>query len=295
MSEFRPLTLDRIPPARPERAEPRSWYEVIAERFPAEGPAPIADEPDEPGEGPETVSSGGRPRRAQFNSIEEIAHSAARRRRAGAPVPPDIQRARDEAKAEARRILTEARQEARRVLEESREEGRRAGYEAGFAAGERSAREQVTERAAADRAACIADLTDFIATTEATSRRAWADMEPELMALVFEIARKVIKMEVEMNRAAAIEIVKNTLRRVADSTSMRIRVHADDLQTVRANREELFSLVDGVRKVEIVEDRRVGTGGCIVETNAGTIDARIETQLEEIRKLLMGGESGGPA
>jgi flagellar assembly protein FliH len=117
-------------------------------------------------------------------------------------------------------------------------------------------------------------------------------MESEIIGLVLEIARKVIKMEVEINRAAALEIVKNTLRRVADSTSLRVRVHADDLETVRANREDLYSLVDTIRKVEIVEDRRVGPGGCILETDAGTIDARIETQMEEIRRLLGGDQPG---
>jgi flagellar assembly protein FliH len=80
--------------------------------------------------------------------------------------------------------------------------------------------------------------------------------------------------------------VRNALRRVSDSGSLRIRVHEDDLETVRANREELLSLVDGIPHVEIVSDRRVGAGGCVVETAGGNIDARIETQLETVGETL---------
>ena len=67
---------------------------------------------------------------------------------------------------------------------------------------------------------------------------------------------------------------------------LRIRVHGNDLETVRTNRADLLTLVDGANHVEIIEDRRVEPGGCIIETNAGSIDARIETQLESVSDAL---------
>ena len=278
MSDFLPLTAPRVPSNKQAPAEPATWYKVIAPQFPA---APTAPEDDTP-----TLEEPDGTRKAHFSSVDEIADRERRRRRPGEPEPREIREMRESAAEQARVIVADARRLAGSILQESREEGYRAGYEAGFASGEQEATRQVTQRANDEREAHGAELSAFIADMEATSRRAWAEMEPEIIGLVFEIARKVIKMEVEINRDAAIEVVKNALRRVADTTSLRIRVHADDLQTVRANREELYTLVDNIRQVEIVEDRRVGPGGCIVETDAGTIDARIETQLAEVRKLL---------
>ena len=83
-----------------------------------------------------------------------------------------------------------------------------------------------------------------------------------------------------------LSVTRNALRRVVEGGTLRIRVNAEDLQTVRGNREELLTLVDNIRHVEIIEDRRVGAGGCIVETDAGSIDARLETQLAEAANLL---------
>ena len=282
MSDFRPLFPARVPSSKPEPVEPLAWFEVIATRFPEAESAP--------NDAVTTRLESDGVHRALFTSIDAVAEREARKRRAGDPEPADVALLRTRAAAEAERLVAEAHHQARLILDQSREQGYRRGYEAGHASGTLDASRQLAQRADDERLAYQADLTEFMSRIERVSRRTWAEMEPEILSLVFEIARKVIKMEVELNREAAVEVVKNTLRRVADSTSLRIRVHADDLATVRANREELYTLVDTIRKVEIVEDRRVGLGGCIVETDAGTIDARIETQLEEIRKMIHEGQ-----
>jgi len=56
---------------------------------------------------------------------------------------------------------------------------------------------------------------------------------------------------------------------------------------VKEHRQDLITLLDGIDHLEITDDQRVGKGGCIIETNAGNIDARIETQLEQVEKALM--------
>ena len=278
MSDFRPLFPRQIDENRAAVVDPLAWTELIAHRFPS---LPSRQDPEEaPAVGPGGVQ------RALFGSIEAIAELEERQRRVGLPEPADVLLLRSEAAEKARLLVEAAEAQVGAIREAARTEGYRQGYDAGWSAGERDAVRETTERFEIERQAQRLALEEFMNSVEATSRRAWIEMEPEILSLVFEIAHKVLKMEVQLNREAAVEVVKNTLRRVADSTSLRIRVHADDLQTIRANRDELYSMVDGTRKVEIVEDRRVGLGGCILETDAGTIDARIETQLEEIRKLL---------
>ncbi len=267
----------RLPSRKPGPAVPVSWFQII-----------VPDTAPTPNQSVEALGEDDAEgvRRPIFASVDVLADRERERKRAGEPEPADVVLRRADAAAEARRIIAEAKETALAILAESREQGYAEGYAAGYAAGEIEATRHLTQRADDDRKTNLADLAAFMVSIEETSRSAWLAMEPEIIGLVFEIARKVIKMEVDINRQPAIEIVKNTLRRVADSTALRIRVHADDLQSVRAHREELYGLVDTIRSVEIVEDRRVGLGGCILETNAGTIDARIETQLDEVRKLL---------
>ena len=53
--------------------------------------------------------------------------------------------------------------------------------------------------------------------------------------------------------------------------------------------DQIAGVFGGFRTVlEIDGDRRVGRGGCVIETNAGSIDAKIDTQLEQVESALRG-------
>ena len=122
-------------------------------------------------------------------------------------------------------------------------------------------------------------LIDSIATQR---KELWEKTELDVVAFVMEMAKRVVKVEVQQNPKVVGEMIRHALRRVADKENIRIRVCPDELEGVRADRKDLLLVLDGARNLEIVDDRRIGRGGCVVETNAGTIDARIDTQFEQI-------------
>lgn len=66
-----------------------------------------------------------------------------------------------------------------------------------------------------------------------------------------------------------------------------MRVHRNDYMRIREIKEELLRKIDGLGYLEVQEDPRVEEGGCIVETVFGNIDARIETQLANLREELL--------
>ena len=107
-----------------------------------------------------------------------------------------------------------------------------------------------------------------------------------MVAFVLDIARQVIRTEVGQNPEIVQNVVRNAIRRVTDKSQVRIRVSVGDAGTVREMRDDLLAVLDGLQNLEIVDDRRVGPGGCVIETQAGTIDAKIETQLAEVARAL---------
>jgi flagellar assembly protein FliH len=96
----------------------------------------------------------------------------------------------------------------------------------------------------------------------------------------------VVKTEVTQNPEVIRALIANAVRRITDKENVRVRVSVADAPHVKEMRQEILELMDGLRHLEIVDDRRVGDGGCVIETNAGTIDAKIETQLSEIARAL---------
>lgn len=111
-------------------------------------------------------------------------------------------------------------------------------------------------------------------------------IEPELVRLSIAIAEKVIARELELRPDTVLDLLRTALKRIRDRENLRISVNPRDLEHVKQARDDLISAVDGLRKLEISEDRRVGPGGCVIESPSGTLDARINTQLDEITRAL---------
>ena len=219
---------------------------------------------------------------ADFGDIAAVAKQEKHRIFGPDPEPLEIQLLRMQAADEAREMVHDAFNQADQIREEARQEGWQEGYSAGHAV----ALEDAARRFQIECENLTADLQLFVDRVDEERRRIWREAEPQIMAFVLEIARKVVKDEAKVNRDVILSVVRNSLRRVVDTENIRIRVNMDDLDTVRSSRDELTSLVDGIRHIEIVDDRRVNPGGCVVETGSGTIDAKMDTQLDEVTNAL---------
>jgi flagellar assembly protein FliH len=187
------------------------------------------------------------------------------------PTPEDLL-------AEARRVIAEAHRQA----EQMRQDAVRKGYEEGLQIGRKEGQREF-QQAIADLQAEVQKLVDALL---AERQRLWEEMEPQVIDLVLEIARKVLREEIQARRESTLSIIKHALRRVTDTEQVRIRVHPDDLQIAREHRNDFLAVCEGVRQIEIVDDQRVGGGGCIIETPSGTIDASLRTQMQSVEKAL---------
>jgi len=179
-----------------------------------------------------------------------------------------------EARAQADALVTEARVQAQEILEGAQrqfrataEQAHQEGYRAGFTEGYSAATEACEMQSATERTQFRTDVEHLVELIEAERRRLWTQAEHQVVSFTLELARKVVKDDAQINHEIAISVVRNALRRVVETDRIRIRVNAADLSTVRSCREDLLTLVDGINLLEVVEDRRVGPGGCVVETN----------------------------
>jgi len=218
---------------------------------------------------------------------------------APAPAPPPTAPDLDALRAEAQAALAEARAQSAELLEDAQVQAealREAAWQEGHHQGRTEARAGVEAelRAAWDArgAALRAEMDDMLTQIAVAREALWARQESEMVALALDIARQVVKTEVTQNPEVVRALIANAVRRITDKDNVRVRVSMSDAPRVKEMRQELMELMDGLRHLEIVDDRRVGEGGCVIETNAGTIDAKIETQLSEVARALGVDENG---
>ena len=261
--------------------KPKPWFSVVAK------PAEEARRVWEPVE-----SQTQRVYPVDFRKVEEI--SADERRRHEGAYPSEEARRKAEAEQVARQIVADAQDEAKLIREEAYQsayaEAKRAGHQKGFEEGYTQAsieaRNYVVTEFERERGLYRADIEAFLEVIEVERQKAWVKMEVQIVQLTADAVRHIIKIESQENKSLVLATVQNAMRRVAESTTLRIRVNPADLETVRNYRVEILEMLDGIKHLEINEDRRVGQGGCVLETEAGNIDARMETQLQILPDIL---------
>ncbi len=176
--------------------------------------------------------------------------------------------------------------------ERAREEAARRGFEEGYREGWEAAL-----REAGDMTAAAAALLESV---ERARREALSSLDREVAEMALEVGEKLALQRLEVDPESLLEMVRAVVYRAADRRTLRIRMHPRDLHLLGEVRRRLASSFADVEGLELVEDPGMRPGGCVVETVAGTIDARLETRLDRVRAAVFPEEEGesqraGPA
>lgn len=187
-----------------------------------------------------------------------------------APVAPRrIAAAVWDADRRVREMVAAAEAEARRIVAEAEDARSRLHAEA----------------VAAGRAEGAARAAALVASAAAERERLVAAAGPELARLAVDIARKVLGRELALDPGAVVEIAAQAIAAARDRRELILRVNPEDAAAVRAAEGRLAGLALAA-PLEIVEDPRVDRGGAVLDTEAGRVDARVETQLAELSRAL---------
>ncbi|MDI6816239.1 MAG: FliH/SctL family protein [Actinomycetota bacterium] len=177
-----------------------------------------------------------------------------------------------DAQAQAAAIIEKAQVDAAEIKNRAGEEGLRVGM--------------------ARAALYVAETTQaIIALAQEASEQKWKVIhgaETNIVELALDIAEKLVAEQVKLNPKTVTNIAKKALLLAVEREHIVIRVNSEDLEVMKEAKEDLMCAMDGIQKIELIADRRIRRGGCVIETNAGNIDAGIESQLNEVKQSLRG-------
>jgi flagellar assembly protein FliH len=114
-----------------------------------------------------------------------------------------------------------------------------------------------------------------------------SEAEPFLLELSTVIASQIIKQELECHPDKFVELIKQHILRFKEKEFITICVHPDDFAFIQSQRIHLVAVVNGETEIKIIPDHSVSPKGCIIRTAYGSVDARIDTQIEEIKKVIL--------
>jgi flagellar assembly protein FliH len=197
----------------------------------------------------------------------------------------------EQARSEAQRISDEAKRDSEEIRRRAYEEGRNEGLREGLS----HAAADIEKKAAqlADGMALEKLQTTFPALQSAGEamvheRDRWLSRwESTAVELAVAIAEKILHREIELHPDVSVELVRETLDLAAGSSRLELRMHPDDVTLLGPHADEVVRAASRCGEVEISGDASIARGGCVIETQHGTIDAQLETQLGRIMSELV--------
>lgn len=166
----------------------------------------------------------------------------------------------DAARREAIKIVDEAEDRAQQIREQAHLEGRAEGT-----------REVLGEVARARKV--------YASALDAA--------ESDMVEMAFRLAARIIGDAVERDPVRVESMVGGVLARARGRRDIVVVVCPEDLPALTQARPELVRHVDGVN-IHFEIDPSLTRGGCVIQTESGRIDGRIEMQLDALQKALHG-------
>lgn len=108
----------------------------------------------------------------------------------------------------------------------------------------------------------------------------------DLIHLSIGVAEQVIAAELSLKPDVIVSVVSKAMESAFEADEYRIRVNPEDVSVVQENRPLLLANVNGLRQIYVQSDENITRGGCVIESNKGQVDARLESKLDEIRQQL---------
>lgn len=155
-------------------------------------------------------------------------------------------------------------------LNEVKESAWRTGFDEGLARGQKEGR----DASAGQHQVQLSQLQSTVSQLLVYRSTIRTEVEREVVDLAFAAARRILRREATLDRTAAAGIVRSCMDEKSNAEVTRVLVHPDDLEQVR--------LCVGP-DIEVAASNDVTRGGALLETKSGVLDARIDSQLDELQ------------
>ena len=193
----------------------------------------------------------------------------------------------EEARKEAAAIEQEANEKAEQIFEEARmkgfEEGRQKGYEEGLirAEEENEAKHHENQRFFKE------SLEKALIEINKEKEKCLREYLEELKDIAVAVAEKVIHISLRSSGSVISRMIEAETEKLQKMDWVKIYMEKEDYETmVQADghlAEKLSRLSDNVKFI-VMEDGKCGS--CIIEMPDGIIDMSVDTQLENIHRLV---------
>ena len=153
-------------------------------------------------------------------------------------------------------------------------------FQKGFLEGKRVGFESGSQKAAA----VIDGLQRTLEQLQNIRAEIHQEIEKEVTHLALSIAKKIVCHEIKTTRETVACVAREALARVDNPAKIKIKLNPDDFQFIKDTQSQFTRFLQNFDQVRFEAEDSIQSGGCLIETDRGDIDARIEKQFGAIEE-----------
>lgn len=104
------------------------------------------------------------------------------------------------------------------------------------------------------------------------------ELQKQIIPIALKAAKKIVGAQLDLKPDTIVDIVLQCLTPVMQNHRFTIYVNKADKEVLEAQKQKIKSILEHIQVLSIQERADIAPGGCIIETEAGIINATIENQ-----------------
>lgn len=162
-----------------------------------------------------------------------------------------------------------------KLIQENFKKGYESGYEKAFSELEQNHNDKLKEK--------VKSYNNYVKSVDDKVQKYESEFEDLVIETSFKIAEKIVRQKLEKD-SNIVEVLSESLKKIIGSNNVIIKLNPKDYSQIQENNSQSSFLDESLSKVKYEVDERIDKGGCIVETEIGNVDARISSQISELKK-----------
>lgn len=160
------------------------------------------------------------------------------------------------------------------VQEEAYKQAYQLGLDEGKADALRKHSSQITES--------LESLGTLLGTLENLKKELVANNESHLVQLLFSMSSRLAGAQLQADPAGLVNIIKSAVELAQDEENVKIHLAPSQVEFIETMKKNTGREFEFLKHLQLEPDESVNVGGCIIETNYGEVDARMEQRVSKL-------------
>lgn len=159
-------------------------------------------------------------------------------------------------------------------------------YQEGFELGLIEGAQKAFDESKANLLEHMSSLEALLKRIEDLKTHLLVDNENALVTLVYQIAKRIAMRDIEENRDAVVAILQHVMQEFQNDERINVRVSNEDLAFLEILQQKTGQRVESLKRLKLTPDDMIKSGGCLIETEFGNVDATLEERVERAWQAL---------